>query len=74
MVWEKRVLLSSPYAIALPSPLYPDHFSEPFLSGKGGQKHGQDQLSGGRRDLDPAVWAETVWDELNEPFEYSQRV
>ena len=42
------------------------------LSGKGGQEHGQDRLSGGQGDLDPVGWTDLVWDELDQLCEHTQ--
>src|SRR4051794_1943623 len=42
------------------------------ISGKGGQEHGQDRLSGGQGDLDPVGWTDLVWDELDQLCKHTQ--
>jgi hypothetical protein len=56
------------------SPLCADHFPEPFLTGQGGQEHGQNWLSADRRDFDLTGWAEAIWDELDQLLEHTQCV
>jgi hypothetical protein len=51
-----------------------DHFAKPVLGGQGGQKHGQDRLPVFQRDRDPAVRAETIWNELDQLLEHAQGV
>ena len=51
-----------------------NHLPEPFLTGQGGQEHGQDRLSGSRRDPDLAGGAELIRDKLDHLLEHAQRM